>query len=207
MEGNISVGKSTLLREVADHLGPHFAEVVPEPLEKWQKINGNSGKNILDLFYRDPGRYAYTFQNYVFLTRFMQETESSKGAAPLRLMERSIFSDRMVFVRSVREAKWLSDIEQEIYDSWYGPLVAALPSLVPDGFVYLRAAPATCLSRLQARAREEESSVTEAYLRSLHEKHEEWLHPAGEPSQVRGRKRPQRPRRPGHHRSRPSAEE
>ena len=183
VEGNISVGKSTFLREMAAHLGP-LAEVVPEPLEMWQKVGGISGRNILDAFYRDPGRYAYTFQNYVFLTRFMQEARSRSGGAPLRLMERSVFSDRMVFVRAVSEARWMSDIELDIYDAWYGPVVAALPALVPDGFVYLRAAPATCLRRLQARAREEESSVDEAYLCSLHEKHEEWLHPAGVPGQV-----------------------
>jgi hypothetical protein len=28
--------------------------------------------NLLDEFYRAPERYAYTFQNYVFYTRFLQ---------------------------------------------------------------------------------------------------------------------------------------
>lgn len=45
--------------------------MVPEPVDKWQCI-GENGVNVLDAFYRDPERYAYTFQNYVFVTRVMQ---------------------------------------------------------------------------------------------------------------------------------------
>lgn len=47
-----------------------------------------------------------------------QAKDSEKCAAPLRLLERSVFSDRMVFVRAVHEAKWLSPMELSIYDSW-----------------------------------------------------------------------------------------
>ena len=47
-----------------------------------------------------------------------QAQDSEKCAAPLRLLERSVFSDRMVFVRAVHEAKWLSPMELSIYDSW-----------------------------------------------------------------------------------------
>jgi deoxyadenosine/deoxycytidine kinase len=50
-------------------------QVVPEPVEKWQNIqdaNGGEPSNLLNAFYRNPERYAYTFQNYVFVTRFMQ---------------------------------------------------------------------------------------------------------------------------------------
>ena len=56
------------------------------------------------------------------------------------------------------------------------------PSLTPDGFVYLRTSPTTCLRRLKRRARGEETGVDATYLTSLHSKHESWLLPedAGE---------------------------
>ena len=41
--------------------------------------------------------------------------------------------------------------------------------------VYLRATPETCLERIQARHRTEEESIDIGYLRTLHERHEEWL--------------------------------
>ena len=47
------------------------AQVVQEPVAKWQG-GGNGGPNLLQMFYQDPPRYAYTFQNYVFMTRVMQ---------------------------------------------------------------------------------------------------------------------------------------
>ncbi len=52
------------------------------------------------------------------LLLLLQERETQLGARPFRLLERSVFSDRMVFVRAVHEAKWMSDLELNIYDSW-----------------------------------------------------------------------------------------
>jgi Deoxynucleoside kinase len=99
VEGNISVGKTTFLQRIANETLElqDLVEIVPEPVSKWQDV-GPEHFNILDAFYAEPERYAYTFQNYVFVTRLMQERESASGIKPLRLMERSVFSDRMVSV-------------------------------------------------------------------------------------------------------------
>lgn len=178
VEGNISVGKTTFLQRIANETLElrDIVEVVPEPIAKWQDI-GPDHFNILDAFYAEPQRYAYTFQNYVFVTRVMQERESAGGIKPLRLMERSVFSDRMVFVRAVHEAKWMNEMEISIYDSWFDPVVSTLPGLIPDAFIYLRASPDRCHQRMLLRKREEEGGVTLDYLRDLHEKHESWLFP------------------------------
>ncbi|KAG5233209.1 P-loop containing nucleoside triphosphate hydrolases superfamily [Salix suchowensis] len=168
VEGNISVGKTTFLKRiVSDTIELRdLVEVVPEPIDKWQDV-GPDHFNILDAFYADPSRYAYTFQNYVFVTRVMQERESSGGLKPLRLMERSVFSDRM----------WMNEMEISIYDSWFDPVVSVLPGLIPDAFIYLRASPDTCHKRMMHRKREEEGGVSLDYLYDLHEKHESWLFP------------------------------
>ncbi|XP_061369114.1 uncharacterized protein LOC133311988 isoform X3 [Gastrolobium bilobum] len=179
VEGNISVGKTTFLQRIANETIElrDLVEVVPEPISKWQDV-GPDHFNILDAFYAEPQRYAYTFQNYVFVTRVMQERESSGGIKPLRLMERSVFSDRMVFVRAVHEANWMNEMEISIYDSWFDPVVSSLPGLIPDGFIYLRASPDTCHKRMKLRKRTEEGGVSLDYLRDLHEKHESWLFPS-----------------------------
>nr|CAD1818127.1 unnamed protein product [Ananas comosus var. bracteatus] len=178
VEGNISVGKTTFLQRIANETLElrDLVEIVPEPIAKWQDV-GPDHFNILDAFYAEPQRYAYTFQNYVFVTRVMQERESAGGVKPLRLMERSVFSDRMVFVRAVYEANWMNEMEISIYDSWFDPVVSCLPGLIPDGFIYLRASPDTCHKRMMLRKRAEEGGVSLDYLRGLHEKHESWLFP------------------------------
>ncbi|KAL6620292.1 hypothetical protein ACP70R_035431 [Stipagrostis hirtigluma subsp. patula] len=179
VEGNISVGKTTFLQRIANETIElrDLVEIVPEPIDKWQDV-GPDHFNILDAFYAEPHRYAYTFQNYVFVTRVMQERESQAGIKPLRLMERSVFSDRMVFVRAVHEANWMNEMEISIYDSWFDPVVSSLPGLIPDGFIYLRASPDTCHKRMMHRKRSEEGGVTLDYLQGLHEKHESWLLPS-----------------------------
>lgn len=176
VEGNISAGKSTFLKILQEESVQlrELIEVVPEPVDRWQSI-GASKLNVLDMFYNDPERMAYTFQNYVFISRVVQEHESRGFQKPLRLLERSVFSDRMVFVRAVHDAKWLSDAELEIYDSWFNPVISFAPGLVPHGFIYLRAAPQTCHRRMRQRDRSEEAGVALDYLENLHFKHEEWL--------------------------------
>ncbi|KAL5843485.1 hypothetical protein ACOSQ4_009443 [Xanthoceras sorbifolium] len=178
VEGNISVGKTTFLQRIANETLElrDLVEIVPEPIDKWQDV-GPDHFNILGAYYDAPERYAYTFQNYVFVTRVMQERDSSAGIKPLRLMERSVFSDRMVFVRAVHEAKYMNEMEISIYDSWFDPVVSVLPGLIPDGFIYLRATPDTCHKRMMLRKRTEEGGVSLDYLRCLHEKHESWLFP------------------------------
>ncbi|XP_058218137.1 uncharacterized protein LOC131329087 [Rhododendron vialii] len=179
VEGNISVGKTTFLQRIANETLElqDLVEIVPEPIHKWQDV-GENHHNVLDAFYAEPHRYAYTFQNYVFVTRVMQERESSGGIKPLRLMERSVFSDRMVFVRAVHEANWMSEMEISIYDSWFNPAISWWPGLIPDAFIYLRASPDTCHKRMMLRKRAEEGGISLDYLRDLHEKHENWLFPS-----------------------------
>lgn len=42
--------------------------------------------------------------------------------------------------------------------------LTAIPTLVPDGFIYLRAKPDTCFNRLKKRGRSEETGVDMDYL-------------------------------------------
>jgi deoxycitidine kinase len=78
IEGNIAAGKSTFLNILAREIDFH---VVPEPVSRWTNMTADSdegsgpsssqknGGNLLDMFYSEPNRYAYTFQTYAFLSR------------------------------------------------------------------------------------------------------------------------------------------
>ena len=46
-------------------------KIIEEPLIKWQNIEQDGiNYNILDMYYKDPKRWAYTFQTYAFYSRF-----------------------------------------------------------------------------------------------------------------------------------------
>ena len=67
IEGNIGAGKSTLLRYIREHY-PKIV-LIDEPVDIWETMKTPDGKNIIQHFYGDMKRWAYTFQNTALLTR------------------------------------------------------------------------------------------------------------------------------------------
>lgn len=171
VEGNIGAGKSTFLRLIQEKLG---IEVVYEPTDKWQRKDKEG--NLLDLFYKDTPRWAYTFQSYAFITRIQAQVEheaTNHSDAP-QVYERSVYCDRYCFAKNCFEMGAMSELEWTIYKEWFSWLVESY-TRKPSGFVYLRTTPEKCFERIQKRARCEESSVPLSYLQALHNRHEEWL--------------------------------
>lgn len=63
VEGNIGAGKSSVLPLIEQNENLRGeAELHPEPLDKWQRVGEEEGTNILAAFYKNPHRWAYTFQ-------------------------------------------------------------------------------------------------------------------------------------------------
>ena len=170
VEGNIGAGKSTFLTILQKHLS---VDAVFEPTDKWNV--GQEG-NLLDLFYKDTPRWAYTFQSYAFITRIQSILENqAKGSNhPVQVLERSVYCDRFCFAKNCFEDGNMSELEWEIYKEWFSWLVENYVQK-PSGFIYMQTSPEVCLSRLQVRDRSEESAIPLSYLESLHSRHEDWL--------------------------------
>lgn len=167
VEGNIGAGKSTFLKIMRDYLD---LEVVFEPHEQWQSVG--SGHNLLDMFYKDTKRWAYTFQTYAFITRILnQEQRVEMSSAQSFLFERSIYSDRYCFAKNCFEMGTMEPIEWDLYCSWF----EWLDRSQIDGFVYLQTDPTICYERMLKRSRAEEAVVPLEYIERLHNKHEDWL--------------------------------
>jgi deoxyadenosine/deoxycytidine kinase len=149
-------------------------KVIFEPHDQWQAIGGTE-ENLLDRFYKDTARWAYTFQSYAFVTRVRAQQEHVKKYPHMpHILERSVYSDRYCFAKNCFELGLMSSLEWQLYQEWFAWLVDTYTT-TPTGFIYLRATPETCYSRLLKRNRHEESDVALDYLSSLHEKHEHWL--------------------------------
>ena len=92
LEGNVGTGKSTFLQKLKEN----GIDVIFEPVDIWTSIKNDNGKTLLEEFYNDQKRYAYTFQSIAFRTR-VQNIENSKVNT---VIERSIFTDRNVFAKT-----------------------------------------------------------------------------------------------------------
>ncbi|MFC1842736.1 deoxynucleoside kinase [Candidatus Dependentiae bacterium] len=170
VEGNIGAGKSTFLKIIQENLA---CKIVFEPHEKWQDIAGKG--NLLENFYNNTPRWAYTFQSYAFITRTLAQKQSAKKyPSTTQVLERSVFSDKYCFAKNLYESGAMSDIEWTLYKEWFDWFFEDHIQK-PNGFIYLRTTPQTCYNRLKKRNRSEEKEVPLAYLQQLHDKHENWL--------------------------------
>ena len=168
VEGNIGSGKSTFLKRLSTEF-----KVVQEPVDEWSKMkNASSGKSILEEFYEDPERNAYLFQSIAFRSRV--KTITDIDATDVVIVERSIYTDRMVFAEVSREAGNMNDIEWNDYTEWFDFVVEHI-GFKPKGFIYLRTGPEKSHERIIRRDRSGESNITLEYLMRLHQRHDKWL--------------------------------
>ncbi len=169
VEGNIGAGKSTFLKVINTFLN---AQVVFEPHAKWQNV---SGENLLERFYSDTERWAYTFQTYAFITRVLEREKAALvNEHPFQILERSVYSDRYCFAQNCFELGLMNPLEWKLYKEWFTWLVDSY-MVKPSGFIYLQTDPKVCYKRLVKRNRSEEVGVSAEYLELLHNKHDDWL--------------------------------
>jgi deoxyadenosine/deoxycytidine kinase len=173
VEGNIGTGKSTFLKMI-ENLNNDKYQVIYEPVDTWTSFTDSSGKNILQYFYDDPKRFAYTFQNTAFVSRVekLKEIDETKEAV---FIERSIWSDKHIFAKNCFESGTMSEIEYKLYLKWFTWLEENVGFKYMHEFVYLRCTPELSYERMKTRSRSEEAGVSLDYLTQIHEKHEDWV--------------------------------
>ena len=169
VEGNIGAGKSTFLKMLQSYL-----DICPvfEPNQRWQNVGG---ENLLDKFYKDTNRWAYTFQSYAFVSRVMEyDLAAESTTKSVLISERSVFSDRYCFAENSFEMGVMDHLEWQLYKEWFNWLVYRYVTL-PTGFIYLKTDPVVCFDRMHIRSRSEEAAVSLNYLELLYQKHEKWF--------------------------------
>ncbi|XP_076142768.1 thymidine kinase 2, mitochondrial isoform X3 [Alosa pseudoharengus] len=166
IEGNIASGKTTCLEYFSK---TNNIEVLTEPVSKWRNVRGH---NPLGLMYQDPTRWGITLQTYVQLT--MLDRHLSQISAPIRMMERSIFSAKYIFVENLYRSGKMPEVDFAVLSEWFEWITTNI-SLPVDLIVYLQTTPETCYERLRQRCREEEKVIPMEYLESIHQLYEDWL--------------------------------
>jgi hypothetical protein len=91
-------------------------------------------------FYKDPARYAYTFQSFAFITRLMEQQKPQKKL--IRILERSALSD-YCFARNCYETGLMNEVEWAAYEEWWSFFSRSMPG-GPNGIVYLYTTPEVC---------------------------------------------------------------
>ena len=172
LDGNIGAGKSTLLQKLGTAFP--YIKVVPEPVDTWTKLKNMDGRNLLELFYEDKRRWAYTFQNAAILSRLKMIKEAVNNALPGQIIvtERSVLTDRFVFAQMLKDKGEIDPLEWDLYEMWYNTFASELPMA---GIIYITTGVATSSERIRIRGRGGEESIPDAYLTDLADQHDLWL--------------------------------
>jgi len=167
VEGNIGAGKSTFLEKLREQFPDAY--FVPEPVDEWATITDDHGVTILEKYYADPKKYAFSFQMMAFITRIKLLRAAPKEC--LVITERSVFTDREIFAKMLYDSGKIEDIEYAIYLKWFDELVGDLKI---DGIVYLKTSHLTCFSRIKMRSRQGEH-IPPSYIADCQYYHDKWL--------------------------------
>lgn len=158
--GNIGVGKSTLVRKLAEQKSwqPYFEPVAENP--------------YLEEFYADMK--AWAFQSQVFFLTHRLRMHLDLLANPNSVIQdRSVYEDAEIFATNLHQQGQMGERDFSSYRKLYALLSDMLRP--PDLVIYLSASVPTLQRRISLRGRDFESGISDAYLQQLNQLYEHWI--------------------------------
>ena len=175
VEGNIGSGKSTfldILKNELKHVNGIPVVFIEEPVDEWESIQSDDGKSMIELFYADKEKYAFSFQIMAYISRLkcLQQT-IEKYPNCILISERSLLADYHVFADMLYHDKLMSTENYLIYTKWFHYFSETSQA---DGIIYLKTDPILCYQRCISRNRKGEEIPLD-YLIGCSEKHDIWI--------------------------------
>lgn len=164
IDGNIGSGKSSLLENMKLKYKDNKKIVfIKEPVEEWNLIKDNEGITILEKFYNDKTKYAFSFQMMAYITRYIilnDALENNKNC--ILITERSIYTDKMVFAKMLYDDNDIEEVNYKIYLQWFDTLSK---KLLVNKIIYIDVEPEICKNRIIKRSRKGEEMIPIEYLK------------------------------------------
>jgi deoxyadenosine/deoxycytidine kinase len=157
VEGPIGVGKTSLVRLLADRLG---ARMVLEQFED---------NPFLADFYRDPERYAFQTQLYFLLQRYQQQQELRQ----VDMFHNLLITDYMFVKDRLFASLNLNEKEMNLYDAVANLLERNV--IHPDLVIYLQADTDTLMKNIARRGRSFEANISWDYIDALNQVYNEFF--------------------------------
>ena len=176
VEGNIGSGKSTLVKLLQKLLPETNKDVkfifLQEPVDEWKNIKDVDGQNIIEKFYTDQNKYAFSFQMMAYISRLAQLRKTIEdNPNAVIITERSVFTDRNVFAKMLYDTGKMEEINYVIYNKWFDEFIKKTPL---SGIIYLKTNPTKCLERIKKRNRLGEDIPLD-YLINCKKYHDVWI--------------------------------
>jgi len=158
--GNIGSGKTSLTERIGERLN-------------WKTAYESVADNpYLSEFYADMRAWAFHLQVY-FLGHRAQQHRDLWEDPRSAIIDRSIYEDAYIFARALNHMGNLTERDYHSYRRIFNMIVESLPS--PSLLIYLKAPVQVLLQRINKRARNMESGISEEYLQLLESFYEDWM--------------------------------
>ena len=174
VDGNIGSGKSSRVNDLKKYLkhNPSFI-FLQEPVDDWNSIKAKDGTTMLQKFYCDQDKYAFSFQMMAYISRLSLLRKTIRENPDCHIVtERSIFTDRNVFAKMLYDDDKIEEVEYQIYLKWFDEFAKETKI---DGIIYVHTSPDVCYNRIKKRSRTGEESIPLEYLKKCHDYHDNWI--------------------------------
>ena len=160
IEGQIGVGKTTMGEILESEFG----------IRLYRELQRPETHTMLDRFYSDQPRWAFTLQIHFLNERFrmIKQIRRDGGGA----LDRSIYGDR-IFADVLHEDAAMSDEEFLTYATLLENMLEHVQP--PDLLIYLDCAVDTAIERIRKRNRGLESGIPRDYLERLNNHYLDWF--------------------------------
>ena len=157
--GMIGAGKSTLAKELGDHLG---IDTYYEPV---------ADNEYLSDFYRDTARYSFAMQVYLLNRRFQQHQEIIwRGRSAVQ--DRTIYEDS-IFAKMLAKTGLMDERDYRTYVQLFRNMSNFMCK--PSVIVFLDVSPESSADRIRSRSRDVESKIELGYLQALYDGYQEFI--------------------------------
>jgi deoxyadenosine/deoxycytidine kinase len=159
IEGQIGVGKTTIGEIIQKRFG----------IRLYQELSNPDTLALLDRFYADKRRWAFTLQIHFLNERFRMIKQIFRDGGGV--LDRSIFGDR-IFAEMLAADGDMSEEEFRTYSTLLDNMLEHVQR--PQLLIYLDASVDTAMDRIRQRNRGLESGIPRQYLEELNERYLRW---------------------------------
>lgn len=160
IEGQIGVGKTTIGEILENRYG----------IALFRELTHQSTLQLLDSFYADKRRWAFTLQVHFLNERFRMIKDIFRNGGGL--LDRSIYGDR-IFADLLHHDGDMNDEEFETYETLLDNMLEHAQK--PDLLIYLDCSVDTAMERIRQRNRGLESGIPRDYLEKLNDRYLAWF--------------------------------
>jgi deoxyadenosine/deoxycytidine kinase len=174
IDGNIGSGKSTLLNAIKNkYLLNTNVIFLQEPVEVWNNIKDSDGKTILEKFYLNQDKYAFSFQMMAYISRLsIVKNAVTKNPNAIFITERSLYTDKYIFAKMLYDQGKIEEINYNIYLNWFDDFAKDYPI---RNIIWIDTLPEICYQRISKRARIGEEIISLDYLKECDKYHTSFI--------------------------------